>query len=179
MRAAQHLYASIVLPNQPPKKKFSIQKDSTRAYRKRRRMANTNRRREENNWNENNKKSVPQFTPADALGTKKRKLASVDGMIPGPRSGGFGIDDSYLDIDNEVEGIEDSQLAGNAGFATTKSLLPQTPLRSALRTQWHYGYNWPVWKIRQNKPCHIHQTRFWPIRSRRGISRQYVRRCVR
>lgn len=63
-------------------------------------------------------------------GSNKRKLASVDGKIPGPKAGGFGIDDSYLDIDNDVEEV-DSNLEPTT--PTKANLQPQTPLRSALR----------------------------------------------
>ena len=63
-------------------------------------------------------------------GSNKRKLASVDGKIPRPQAGGYGIDDSYLDVDNDVDDVD-----VNLGPSTpSKSTLqPQTPLRSALR----------------------------------------------
>lgn len=64
-------------------------------------------------------------------GSNKRVLAAVDGKIPGPSTGGFGIDDNYLDVENEIDGID----TGDAGPSTpTKSVIvPSTPLRSALR----------------------------------------------
>ncbi|KAK5050032.1 hypothetical protein LTR84_004152 [Exophiala bonariae] len=63
-------------------------------------------------------------------GSNKRKLASVDGKIPGPKAGGFGIDDSYLDVENHVDEV-DSILDPSTPTKTTQQ--PQTPLRSALR----------------------------------------------
>ncbi len=74
------------------------------------------------------------FNPAPTPGSNKRKLFSVDGHIPGPKKGGFGIDDSYLDVDNDVEGIGESSLA-NTEPSTPRNNRPlsQTPLRSALR----------------------------------------------
>ncbi|KEF54865.1 uncharacterized protein A1O9_09308 [Exophiala aquamarina CBS 119918] len=63
-------------------------------------------------------------------GSNKRKLASLDGKTPGPKAGGFGIDDSYLDVDHDIEDVD-----SNVEPTTpTKNILqPQTPLRSALR----------------------------------------------
>lgn len=63
-------------------------------------------------------------------GSNKRKLASVDGKLPGPKTGGFGIDDSYLDVENHIDEV-DSTLG--PATPTKTSLQPQTPLRSALR----------------------------------------------
>ena len=69
---------------------------------------------------------------------QKRKLSAVDGMIPGPKNGGFGIDDSWLDQDNHVEGIgeslldeEDTSETPQAKSQKTEKL--QTPLKSALK----------------------------------------------
>lgn len=63
-------------------------------------------------------------------GSNKRKLASVDGKIPGPKAGGFGIDDSYLDVENHIDEV-DSIL--DPSTPTKPNQPPQTPLRSALR----------------------------------------------
>ncbi|KAJ9615612.1 hypothetical protein H2200_001687 [Cladophialophora chaetospira] len=83
------------------------------------------------------------FNPTPTAGSTKRKLASVDGHVPGPKRGGFGIDDSYLDVDNEVEGIGESSLADTEpATPANKRPPPQTPLRSALRqTATNFGAN--------------------------------------
>jgi hypothetical protein len=100
----------------------------TREHFKRRRTANTNGGRERI-------ASMEQevFHPAQIPGSNKRKLASVDGLIPGPRQGGFGIDDSYLDVENDVEGIGESSLVENQPSTPANKAPPQTPLRSAMR----------------------------------------------
>ncbi|OAP63232.1 hypothetical protein AYL99_02459 [Fonsecaea erecta] len=109
----------------------------TRDYFKKRRTANTIAGREQiaAMADSTESKAAADFHPTDTPGTNKRKLASFEGHIPGPRSGGFGIEDSYLDVENEIEGIgESSSSLAEALPATPASKLPpQTPLRSALR----------------------------------------------
>ena len=107
----------------------------TREYFKRRRTANTIGGREQlESTRDNAEEGSVEFNPIQTPGSSKRKLASVEGKVPGPQRGGFGIDDSYLDTENEVDGIEESQLAGEQPSTPgTKIQLPQTPLRSALR----------------------------------------------
>ncbi|EXJ57195.1 hypothetical protein A1O7_07542 [Cladophialophora yegresii CBS 114405] len=100
----------------------------TREHFKRRRTANTVGGREQ----------IPSMDQADfhtaqIPGSNKRKLASVDGQVPGPRRGGYGIDDSYLDVENDVEGIEESALAEGQPSTPSNKAPPQTPLRSAMR----------------------------------------------
>ncbi|KIW65790.1 hypothetical protein PV04_08015 [Phialophora macrospora] len=99
----------------------------TREHFKRRRTANTIGGRERIT-------SMEQevFHPAQIPGSNKRKLASVDGHIPGPKQGGFGIDDSYLDVENDVEGIGESSVENQPSTPANKAP-PQTPLRSAMR----------------------------------------------
>lgn len=106
----------------------------TREHFKRRRMANTIAGREQlAAMRNNNNEADSQFNPVETSGTSKRKLASVNGAIPPPRRGGFGIDDSYLDQDQEVEGLEDTQLQNGQPSTPANRMEPQTPLRSALR----------------------------------------------
>ena len=107
----------------------------TREYFKRRRTANTIAGREQlAAMGASTEDRAEDFNPASTPGTSKRKLVSVNGHIPGPKGGGFGIDDSYLDVDNEVEGIGESSLADTEpATPTNKRPPPQTPLRSALR----------------------------------------------
>ncbi|OQV01674.1 hypothetical protein CLAIMM_06984 [Cladophialophora immunda] len=106
----------------------------TREFFKKRRTANTIAGREQlAAMAESTESKAADFNPAETPGTNKRKLASVEGQIPGPKKGGFGIDDSYLDIENEVEGIGESSLAETQPATPTTKLLPQTPLRSAMR----------------------------------------------
>ncbi|ETI25770.1 hypothetical protein G647_02544 [Cladophialophora carrionii CBS 160.54] len=100
----------------------------TREHFKRRRTANTIGGREQISSMEH-----PVFQPTQILGSNKRKLASVDGQVPGPRRGGYGIDDSYLDVENDVEGIEESSATEGQPSTPTNKPPPQTPLRSALR----------------------------------------------
>ncbi|OAL34005.1 hypothetical protein AYO20_06653 [Fonsecaea nubica] len=105
----------------------------TREYFKKRRTANTIAGREQMAaLADTTESKAAEFNPTETPGTNKRKLNSVEGQIPGPRRGGFGIDDSYLDIDNEVEGIGESSAETQPATPASK-LLPQTPLRSAMR----------------------------------------------
>ncbi|KIX01447.1 uncharacterized protein Z518_09173 [Rhinocladiella mackenziei CBS 650.93] len=105
----------------------------TREFFKRRRTRNTIAGREQLAAMRAAAEGSAEFNLAATPESHKRKLTSVDGEIPGPKRGGFGIDDSYLDVDNEVEGIEESQLP-NARLSTPATRpAPQTPLRSALR----------------------------------------------
>ncbi|KAL6243175.1 hypothetical protein RBB50_009726 [Rhinocladiella similis] len=76
---------------------------------------------------------MAQFNPTETPGTNKRKLASFNGELPPPRRGGFGIDENYLDVDNEVEGFEESHPAYDDPSTPANKTAPQTPLRSALR----------------------------------------------
>ena len=64
-------------------------------------------------------------------GSNKRVLAAVDGHIPGPSTGGFGIDDNYLDVENEIAGVDKD--AEGPSTPTKAIIVPSTPLRSALR----------------------------------------------
>ncbi|KIY03591.1 uncharacterized protein Z520_00282 [Fonsecaea multimorphosa CBS 102226] len=106
----------------------------TREYFKKRRTANTIAGREQlAAMADSTESKAADFNPTDTPGTNKRKLASVEGHIPGPKSGGFGIDDSYLDMENEVEGIGESSLAEAQPATPATKLPPQTPLRSAMR----------------------------------------------
>ncbi|KIW97628.1 uncharacterized protein Z519_01212 [Cladophialophora bantiana CBS 173.52] len=106
----------------------------TREYLKRRRTANTIGGREQlAAMADSTESRAADFNPAETPGTNKRKLTSVEGQIPGPKRGGFGIDDSYLDVENEVEGIGESSLTKTQPATPATKLLPQTPLRSAMR----------------------------------------------
>ncbi|KAK5195492.1 hypothetical protein LTR99_002014 [Exophiala xenobiotica] len=109
----------------------------TREHFKRRRMSRTHAGREQlaamrDNNNEADSDPNP-FNPVETSSTGKRKLASVNGEIPPPRRDGFGVDDSDLDTDHEVEGLEDTQLQNGQPSTPAKRTEPQTPLRSALR----------------------------------------------
>lgn len=103
----------------------------TRENMKRRRTANTIPGREQAGAMEQD--DAPDFNPAHTPGSNKRKLSSVNGHIPGPKRGGFGIDDTYLDVDNHVEGIGESSLADTQPATPVATRPPATPLRSALR----------------------------------------------
>ncbi|KAK6368195.1 uncharacterized protein PV06_09514 [Exophiala oligosperma] len=81
----------------------------------------------------NTEAEMEQFNPTEIPGTNKRKLASFNGELPPPKRGGFGIDETYLDVDNEVEGLEESRPTCDEPFTPSNKIAPQTPLRSALR----------------------------------------------
>ncbi|KIW20343.1 hypothetical protein PV08_00918 [Exophiala spinifera] len=81
----------------------------------------------------NTETEMAQFNPTETPGTNKRKLASFNGEIPPPTRGGFGIDENYLDVDNEVDGLEESRFANDDPSTPANKTAPQTPLRSALR----------------------------------------------
>lgn len=105
-----------------------------REFFKRRRTANTIAGREQLAAMRNDgDEASTDFHPVGTPGTNKRKLASVDGKIPGPSRGGFGIDDNYLDVENEVEGLEESRPLDTQASTPSTKAPPQTPLRSALR----------------------------------------------
>ncbi|EXJ88622.1 hypothetical protein A1O1_05552 [Capronia coronata CBS 617.96] len=98
-----------------------------REYFKRRRFAKTIAGREMTE-HPDSEAGEADFNPVGTTGTNKRKLASVDGEIPGPAAGGFGIDDNYLDVEAEVDGIEEALPS-----TPRDRSIAQTPLRSAMR----------------------------------------------
>lgn len=105
-----------------------------REYFKRRRTANTIAGREQlAAMRENNDEESADFNPVETSGTNKRKLASVEGQIPPPKRGGFGIDDGYLDVETEVDGLDDTQVPNGQPSTPARETVAQTPLRSALR----------------------------------------------
>lgn len=114
----------------------------TREFFKRRRTANTIAGREQL---EAMRKSIEEgptdFDPVETPGSSKRKLASVAGQVPGPRRGGFGIEDGYSDDENEVESVDESQRADAQPSTPANKLAYQTPLRSALRQTTAVGTN--------------------------------------
>ncbi|EXJ78059.1 hypothetical protein A1O3_09220 [Capronia epimyces CBS 606.96] len=105
-----------------------------RDYFKRRRFAKTIAGREQMEAGRNDSDSgEPDFNPVETLGTNKRKLTSFDGEIPGPVTGGYGIDDRYLEVDTDVDGIEEPQSPEAQPSTPINKVVSQTPLRSAMR----------------------------------------------
>ncbi|KAJ4505445.1 hypothetical protein HRR78_007707 [Exophiala dermatitidis] len=122
-------------PDSPtPQPQTNDSRIDTRDQFKRRRYSKTSAGRDDMTpARDDTDRADTDFNPVEASGTNKRKLASMDGEIPGPATGGYGIDDSYLDAENEVDGIEDSQAAVTQPSTPKTKTISQTPLRSAMR----------------------------------------------